>query len=74
MLLLAAVLTVAVLAGRGRRRGVPLYEPASTYRTGPTGGRAPYDVLARLGVPMERRRAPLFDLARDVGTALSNLS
>ncbi len=66
VLLLAAALTVAILAGRGHRRGVPLDEPASTYRTGPTGGRAPYDVLARLGVPVERRRTPLFDLARQV--------
>lgn len=66
VLLLAAALTVAILAGSRRRRAVPFDEPASTYRTGPTGGRAPYDVLARLGVPVERRRTPLFDLARQV--------
>jgi hypothetical protein len=30
------------------------------------GGRGPYDVLVRLGVPVERRRTSLFDLARQV--------
>ncbi len=66
VLLLAAALTLAIVAGSGRRRAVPFDEPASTYRSGPTGGRAPYDVLARLGVPVERRRTPLFDLARQL--------
>ena len=65
-LLLALALTVAVLAGRRRPKVVEPYEPPSTYRTGPTGGRAPYDVLARLGVPVERRRTALFDLERQV--------
>jgi hypothetical protein len=64
---LAAALTIALLAGRGGRRAVETYEPPSTYRTGPTGGRAPYEVLARLGIPQERRRTPLFDLARQAG-------
>jgi hypothetical protein len=64
--LLAAALTLAVLAGRGQHRAVGSYEPPSTYRSGPTGGRAPYDVLAQLGIPEERRRTPLFDLARQV--------
>ncbi len=62
--LLALALTVAYLAGRRQRTAVAVWEPVSTYRTGPTGGRGPYDVLARLGVPVERRRTPLFDLAR----------
>ena len=65
-LLLATAILIAVLAGGGRRRITPLNEPVSTLRSGPTGGRAPYDVLARLGVPVERRRTPLFDLARQV--------
>jgi hypothetical protein len=62
--LLALALTLALLAGREQRSAVGVWEPVSTYRAGPTGGRAPYDVLARLGVPVERRRTPLFDLAR----------
>ena len=64
--LLAVALTVAVLAGRRQQRERAAWEPVSTYRTGPTGGRGAYDVLARLGVPVERRRTPLFDLARRV--------
>ena len=66
VLLLTAALVVAVVAGGGRRSFTPLDEPVSTFRTGPSGGRAPYDVLAQLGVPVERRRLPLFDLARQV--------
>ena len=66
VLLVALALTIALLAGRRHPRAAQPYEPASTYRTGPTGGRAPYDVLARLGVPVERRRTALFDLARQV--------
>jgi hypothetical protein len=62
--LLAVALTVALLAGRRQRGTVVIWEPVSTYRTGPTGGRGPYEVLARLRVPVERRRTPLFDLAR----------
>jgi uncharacterized protein DUF4350 len=64
--LLALALIVAVMAGSRQRRAVNRWEPVSTYTTGPTGGRGPYDVLARLGVPVERRRTPLFDLARQV--------
>lgn len=63
--LLALALTVALLAGRRQRGTVLLWEPVSTYHTGPMGGRGAYDVLARLGVPVERRRTPLFDLARE---------
>lgn len=65
-MLLAVALAVAVLAGSGGPRLTPINEPASTLRSGPAGGRAAYDVLARLGVPVERRRTPLFDLARQV--------
>jgi uncharacterized protein DUF4350 len=64
--LLAVALIVALLAGHRQRRVVSHWERVSTYTTGPTGGRGPYDVLARLGVPVERRRTPLFDLARQV--------
>jgi len=66
VLLLAVALTVALLAGRRHPRATQPYEPVSTYYSGPTGGRGPYDVLARLGVPVERRRTTLFDLARQV--------
>jgi hypothetical protein len=65
-LLLAVALTVALLAGRRHPRATQAYEPVSTFYSGPTGGRGPYDVLARLGVPVERRRTTLFDLARQV--------
>lgn len=66
VLLLAAAVTVALVAASGGTRPTATWEPVSTYRTGPMGGRAPYDVLARLGVPVERRRTALFDLARQV--------
>ena len=68
VLLLAAAVAIALVAGtRERVTATPGWEPVSTYRTGPMGGRAPYDVLVRLGVPVERRRTPLFDLARREG-------
>lgn len=66
VLLLAVALTVAIVASSGHGRPTPQHEPASTFLTGPGGARAPYDVLAQLGVPVERRRTPLFDLARQV--------
>jgi hypothetical protein len=72
--LLALALTVALLAGRRQRRLVQEWEPVSTYRTGPTGGRGPYEVLARLGVPVERRRTSLFDLAREARRRIAVLA
>lgn len=66
VLLLAAAVTIALVAGSGGTHPTATWEPVSTYRTGPMGGRAAYDVLARLGVPVERRRTPLFDVARQV--------
>lgn len=66
VLLLVTAIGIAVIASGGRRSFTPLYEPVSTLHSGPSGGRAPYDVLAALGVPVERRRTPLFDLARQV--------
>ena len=64
--LLAAGVTVAIVAGR--RSGSPAreFEPASTFRAGPDGARGVYEVLARLGRPVARRRTPLFDLAKNV--------
>ncbi len=66
VLLLAVAVTIALVAGSGGTRPTSTWEPVSTYRTGPMGGRAAYDVLARLGVPVERRRTALFDLAREL--------
>jgi hypothetical protein len=65
-LFLGVALTIAVLAGRRQHQPVATYEPPSTYLSGPTGGQAPYEVLAQLGIPEERRRTPLFDIARQV--------
>ncbi|HET9708675.1 MAG TPA: DUF4350 domain-containing protein [Gemmatimonadales bacterium] len=64
VLLLAGAVAIALVAGTSGTRPTSTWEPVSTYRTGPMGGRAAYDVLARLGVPVERRRTALFDLAR----------
>ena len=63
--LLALAVTVAVVAGRRGAGQVPdLDFRASTLRTGPHGSRAVYEVIARLGVPVGRRRTPLFDLTK----------
>ena len=67
VLLLALAVGVAIWAGRrGGGRGVPTFDfRASAFLSGPQGSRAVYDVLARLRIPVERRRRPLFDLTRD---------
>ena len=61
-LLLALGITIAVVAGA--RTGAPAsaFEPASSYASGPAGSRAPFEVLHEVGVRVERRRSPLFDL------------
>jgi hypothetical protein len=60
--LVAVGITVAVVAGE--RTGAPAsaFEPASSFASGPAGSRAPFEVLQRVGVKVERRRSPLFDL------------
>ncbi len=63
-LLALTVGIVLVFAGEPERES-SLDTRASTLRTGPDGSKAVYDVLARLGVPTERRRQPLFDLNRN---------
>src|SRR2546426_2179562 len=65
--LLAVAVAVAVLAGRGRSpsRESAFERRTSAFLAGPRGSKATYDVLARLGVPVERRRRPLFGLARE---------
>jgi hypothetical protein len=64
-LLLALAISVAVVAGG--RSGAPAaaFEPASSFASGPTGGRAIYEVLQSLGLKVERRRSPLFDLDQE---------
>lgn len=68
-LLLALAVAVAVVAGRGsagaRERARAHDFRTSTFVSGPDGSKALYEALARLGRPVERRRRPLFDLARD---------
>ncbi|HTY07091.1 MAG TPA: DUF4350 domain-containing protein [Gemmatimonadales bacterium] len=61
-LLLALGVTIAVVAGSRAGAPTPAYEPASTFADGPTGSRALYEVLQRVGLTVERRRIPLFDL------------
>src|SRR2546422_5410029 len=65
--LLAVAVTVAVLAGGGRSpsRESAFERRTSAFLAGPRGSKASYDVLARLGVPVERRRRPLFGLTRE---------
>jgi uncharacterized protein DUF4350 len=65
--LLAVAVTVAVLAGRGRSpsRQTAFERRTSAFLAGPRGSKVSYDVLARLGRPVERRRRPLFGLARE---------
>ena len=66
VLLLCAALALAIWAGRRVAGPQPIVDyRASTLVSGPDGSRALYDILARLGVPVERRRTPLFDLATD---------
>src|SRR3989441_4369388 len=65
--LLAVAVTVAVLAGRGRSpsRESAFERPTSAFLARPRGSKASYDVLARLGVPVERRPRPPFGLTRE---------
>jgi len=66
VLLLVAALVLAIWAGRRAAGPEPVIDfRASTLVSGPDGSRALYDVLVRLGIPVERRRTPLFDLATD---------
>lgn len=64
LLLALAVTLAAILARRGPAPTAEDEQP-STFLSGPQGSKALYDVLARLGQPVERRRTPLFDLSRE---------
>src|SRR5256886_7577044 len=66
VLLLVAVLAATIWAGHRAAGSQPSFDlRASTLLSGPSGSRALYDVLVRLRIPVERRRAPLFDLTTD---------
>jgi hypothetical protein len=65
-LVLVAVVAVGVVAGRRQTpSGASSDERPSTFLAGPRGSEAVHAVLVRLGRSVERRRTPLFDLARD---------
>ncbi len=63
-LLLALTTAIGLLLGGPPERESPLDTRASTFRSAPDGSKALYDVLVRLGIPVERRRTPLFDLGK----------
>src|SRR2546423_1288124 len=66
VLLLVAVLAATIWAGHRGAGSQPSFDlRASTLLSGPAGSRALYDILIRLRIPVERRRAPLFDLTTD---------
>jgi Domain of unknown function (DUF4350) len=70
VLLFAAALGAVIWAGRRGAGSEPEVDfRASTLVSGPDGSRALYDVLARLHVPVERRRTPLFDFVSDSSRA-----
>ena len=55
---------VAIVAGLRNTLGGAEGGPPSAFLAGPDGAKAVYDVLLRLGRPVERRRTPLYDLTR----------
>src|SRR5438309_1402650 len=64
-LALVVALAVGVAIAAGSRGTAPQFDlRTSSMLSGPLGSRGVYDVLARLRVPVERRRTPLFDFAR----------
>src|SRR2546423_2229474 len=63
---LVAVLAATIWAGHRGAGSQPSFDlRASPLLSGPAGSRALYDILIRLRIPVERRRAPLFDLTTD---------
>lgn len=63
--LLAAAVGTAVAAGSLAKTPASELENASTFLTGPSGAKGVYDVMARMGRPVARRRVNLFDLVTD---------
>lgn len=64
-LLLLTAIGVAVWAARRTPKPPEFDSRRSTLITGPGGSRAIYDVLVRLGRPIQRRRTPLFGFSGD---------
>lgn len=64
-LLLAAAIGTAVVAGSASRTPASELERASTFLTGPAGAKGVYEVMARMGTSVARRRISLFDLVSD---------
>ncbi|MGH7672714.1 MAG: DUF4350 domain-containing protein, partial [Gemmatimonadales bacterium] len=64
-LLLAGGIGVAVWAAHRTPKPPAFDRRLSTFLSGPRGSKALYEVLARLGRPVERRRTALFTLADD---------
>ena len=63
--LLAVAIGIAVWAAHRTPKPPEEDDRASTLLSGPQGGRAVYDVLVRLGRPVQRRRAPLYGFTGD---------
>lgn len=62
--LFVAVVGVAIVAGLQNTTEGGEGGPPSAFLAGPDGAKAVYEVLLRLGRPLERRRTPLYDLNR----------
>src|SRR5204862_4295146 len=63
--LLAVAIGVAVWAAHRTPKPPEEDDRASTLLSGPQGSRGVYDVLVRLGRPVQRRRAPLYAFTGD---------
>src|SRR3989454_8706880 len=62
--LFSLAVAVAIFAGLRNAVGGAGGGTPSAYLAGPDGAKGVYEVLQRLGCPLERRRTPLYDLAR----------
>ena len=64
MALFSLAVAAAVVAGLRNALGGAEGGTPSAFLAGPDGAKGVYDVLQRLGRPVERRRTPLYDLTR----------
>src|SRR5882762_8190492 len=62
--LFSLAVAVAIFAGLRNAVGGAAGETPSAYFAEPDGAKGVYEVLQRLGRPLERRRTPLYDLTR----------
>src|SRR6266404_4335928 len=62
--LFSLAVAVAIFAGLRNAVGGAGGGTPSAYLAGPDGAKGVYEVLQRLGRPLERRRTPLYDLTR----------